>query len=97
VIAVANRAFAKLVGQEEQGVDGVVIGDTTLATFVPGILRALRLCHVDGRPTERRAKIHRGADKPLELTLWLTPLPMPGTEIHMLVRIEEIDSRGDER
>jgi serine/threonine-protein kinase len=92
VLAVANRAFAKLVGHDEsKSIDGVPITDTALNAYVPGLLRALRACHNEGRPTERRAKVFRGADKaPLELVIWLTPLPVPGYEIHMIVRVEEL-------
>jgi len=98
VLAVANRAFAKLVGMDDKGVDGLSITDTALATFVPGLMRALRLCHQEGKPTERRAKVYRGADRtPLELTIWLAPLPVPGHEIHLLVRVEEIVKRADDR
>lgn len=36
----------------------------------------------------------RGADTPaLELTVWLTPLPLPGTELHMIIRVEEDTGR----
>jgi hypothetical protein len=92
VLAIANRAFAKLVGHDDaKNIDGVPITDTALNTFVPGLMRALRNCHNDGRPTERRAKVFRGADKPpLELVIWMTPLPVPGYELHLIVRIEEL-------
>ena len=53
-------------------------------------MRALRAAHVDGKPCERRARVFRGDDKPaLELTLWFCPLPIPGTEIHLMIRVEE--------
>ncbi len=101
VLAVANRSFWKLVGQDDnKSVDGLPITETALSTFVPGLMRAVRACHVDGKPTERRAKVYRGADKPpLELTIWLTPIPIPGHEVHLLVRVEEIaiDKRSDDR
>ena len=46
---------------------------------------------------ERRAKVFRGNDKPpYELSIWLSPLPIPGQEIHMLVRVEEIDPRREQ-
>jgi eukaryotic-like serine/threonine-protein kinase len=92
-----NRAFNKLVNQDEKGCDGLMLGDTTLATFVPGLMRALRSVHVDGKPIERRAKVFRGNDRPpYELSIWLSPLPIPGQEIHMLVRVEEIDPRREQ-
>jgi serine/threonine protein kinase len=93
-----NRAFNKLVNQDEKGCDGLVLTETTLTTFVPGLLRALRSVHVDGKPIERRAKVFRGNDRPpYELSIWLSPLPIPGQEIHMLVRVEEIDPRRQQR
>ncbi|MFT3699788.1 MAG: serine/threonine-protein kinase [Kofleriaceae bacterium] len=92
VLAMANSAFAKLIGHDEsRSIDGVPIEKTALNTFVPGLVRALRSCHNDGIPTERRAKVFRGADKtPLQLIIWLTPLPVPGYELHMIVRVEEL-------
>ena len=91
-LAMANRAFKRLIGFDDQkNVDGVPITDTALNTFVPGLMRALRTCHNDGRPSERRAKVFRGADKPpLELVIWMTPLPVPGYELHLIVRVEEL-------
>lgn len=95
-ITAANRAFNKLCNQDEKGCDGLMVTDTTLSSYVPGLLRALRAVHVDGKPTERRARVFRGQDRPpLELTIWLTPLPIPGSELHMLVRVDEIDPRRD--
>jgi serine/threonine protein kinase len=96
-IVYANRAFATLVGKEE-GVEGLAITETALATFVPGLMRAVRGTHADGKPAERRARVFRGADTPpLELTIWLSPLPIPGQEIHMLIRVEDVDPRARER
>jgi serine/threonine protein kinase len=98
-IAIANRAFCKLVGHDlDKGVDGLSITDTALATFVPGLMRALRAVHSAGKPTERRAKVYRGTDKtPLELVIWLSPLPLPGHEIHLLVRVEEMEKPPEAR
>jgi serine/threonine protein kinase len=92
VLAFANRAFAKLVGHDwQKPMDGIPIYDTALNTFVPGLARALRACHTSGKPTERRAKVYRGADKtPLELVVWLTPLPISDFELHLIVRVVEI-------
>lgn len=96
VITVANRAFNKLCNQDERGCDGLAITDVPLSSFVPGLHRALRAVHVDGKPTERKARVFRGQDRPpLELTIWLTPLPIPGSEIHMLLRVEEVDARRE--
>jgi eukaryotic-like serine/threonine-protein kinase len=92
VVAVANRAFATLLGHDDdKHVEGLGLTDTALASWIPGLMRALRACHADGTPAERRAKVFRGADKPpLELTIWLTPLPVPGYEIHLIARTAEL-------
>jgi hypothetical protein len=38
--------------------------------------------------------VFRGNDAPaLELTLWFSPLGAPGLEVHLLVRVEEVDPR----
>jgi serine/threonine protein kinase len=92
-IEFANKAFARLLGQDE-GVDGLLVTDTSLSNVVPGLMRALKAAHVDGKPCERRARVHRGSEKTaLELTLWFCPLPLPGTEIHLMVRVEEEDPK----
>jgi serine/threonine protein kinase len=94
VFVATNRAFNKLVNQDEKGCDGLALSDTQLTTFVPGLMRALKQVHVDGKPIERKAKVFRGSSRPpYELTIWLTPLPLTGQEIHLLVRVEEIDPR----
>jgi serine/threonine protein kinase len=92
VVTVANRAFVTLLGHDDdKGVDGLALTDTALASWIPGLMRALRSCHADGAPVERRAKVFRGTDKPpLELTIWLTPLPVPGYEIHLIARTAEL-------
>jgi hypothetical protein len=87
-ISLANRAFCTLVSMDH-GCDGHMIGDTSLAQFVPGILRALRSAHSDGKPTERRATVPRGDDAPLELVLWVSPLPIPGSELHLIVHVDD--------
>jgi serine/threonine-protein kinase len=92
VLAFANKAFNKLVGHDiEKPLDGTALSDTALHTYVPGLARALRACHTAGKPRECRAKVSRGKDKaPLELVVWLTPLPVPGYELHLIVRVEEL-------
>jgi serine/threonine protein kinase len=91
-----NRAFNKFVNQDEKGCDGLLLSDTQLTNFVPGLMRALRAVHLDGKPVERRAKVFRGNDRPpYELSIWLSPIPIPGQEIHLLVRVEEVDPRRD--
>ncbi len=89
----ANKAMARLLGHED-GVEGLTLTETSLHGLVPGLMRALKTAHVDGKPCERRARVFRGADKPaLELTLWLCPLPISGTEIHLMIRVEDEDPR----
>jgi eukaryotic-like serine/threonine-protein kinase len=92
MITSSNPAFHKLVNLDQQGADGVALADTALATFVPGLSRALRRVHTDGTPSERRARVDRGEGiPPLELVIWLSPLPIPGSEIHMMIRVDEVD------
>ncbi len=92
-IEFANKAFARLIGHDDS-VDGLNLTETPVNTFVPGLMRALRAAHVEGKPCERRARVFRGDDKPaLELTLWFCPLPIAGTEIHLMIRVEEEDPK----
>ncbi|HSS01740.1 MAG TPA: serine/threonine-protein kinase [Kofleriaceae bacterium] len=92
-IRFANRGFARLLGIET-GAEGLNVSQTTLATVVPGFVRAMRAAYQSGRPCERRARVFRGSDAPaLELTLWFSPLGMPGLEVHLLIRVEEADPR----
>jgi serine/threonine protein kinase len=89
VIVYANKAFLRLLGQDKP-VDGLDIEQTTLDKVLPGLQRAMRSAHSDGKPCERRARVFRGNDQPsLELSVWLSPLPLPGMEIHMIIRVEE--------
>jgi len=92
-IEFSNKAFSRLLGHDDS-VDGLSLTETALNAFVPGLMRALRAAHVDGKPCERRARVFRGDDKPaLELTLWFCPLPIAGTEIHLMIRVEEEDPK----
>ena len=93
VIVYSNKAFLRLLGQDTP-VEGLDVKQTTLHTVLPGLQRAMRTAHSDGKPCERRARVFRGNDQPsLELSVWLSPLPLPGTEIHMMIRVEESDGR----
>ena len=85
-ITVANKAFAKLVGVETA--EGETITQTALGSLIPGLMRALRAVHMDNKPTERRARIERAGESPLEITVWIFPLPMTGQEIHIFAKIE---------
>ncbi len=89
IVKMANRAFATLLGQEDGSVEGMAVGETALAKYIPGLVRALRAAQLDGNTTERRARVFRGADQPpLELVSWLAPLPIGG-DIHLIVRVDE--------
>jgi serine/threonine protein kinase len=92
-IALANRGFARLLGLETSA-EGLNVGETTLATVVPGFVRAVRAAYHSGKPCERRARVFRGNDTPaLELTLWFSPLGLPGLDVHVLIRAEDVDAR----
>ncbi len=92
-IEFSNKAFSRLLGHDDS-VDGLNLTETSVNAFVPGLMRALRAAHVDGKPCERRARVFRGDDKPaLELTLWFCPLPIAGAEIHLMIRVEEEDPK----
>ncbi|HEU4735171.1 MAG TPA: PAS domain-containing protein, partial [Kofleriaceae bacterium] len=92
-IVFANRAFARLLGFATS-LEGMNVGETTLATVVPGFARAVRAAYQTGKPCERRARVFRGNEAPaLELTLWLSPLGLPGIDVQVLVRVEEADAR----
>jgi serine/threonine protein kinase len=96
-LALVNQAFAQLVGRDVAALEGAFVADTALAESVPGLMRAVRAVHADGKPTERRASVYRGQDRrPLELTVWLLPLPLPGQEIHMVVRVDETFKARDD-
>ncbi|MCW5804379.1 MAG: serine/threonine protein kinase [Deltaproteobacteria bacterium] len=88
VIAHANHAFARLLG-----VDGTVEGTNLLASSLAGALPdldgALRSAVASGMPVERRATVRRPDAPALELVAWFSPLPLPGIELHVLVRVEE--------
>ncbi|MDX2093812.1 MAG: protein kinase [Kofleriaceae bacterium] len=94
-IEFANKAFGRLLGaNDDETIEGLSVTETTLTSVVPGLMRALKAAHNDGTPAERRARVFRGDDKPaLELTLWFSPLPLAGTEIHLMIRVEEEDPR----
>ncbi len=90
IVAIANKAFNKLVGRDSA--EGVAIGSTSLAEAVPDLLEAVLLTHGTGKSQERKAFVPRGDKTPLELTVWLSPLPIEGQEIHVTVRVIESTS-----
>lgn len=90
VITFHNRAFAKLVGKADDGVEGMSVEETSLGAQMSGLVRDLRACHVDNKPRERRARIDRGPDRPpLLLIVWMSPLSVPTCELHLVIRVEE--------
>jgi len=94
-IVASNQALLRLLAQDDGAVDGLDVEQTTIGAVVPGLARALRSAHAEGKPCEHRARLLRGPDQPaLELTVWLSPLRLPGAEIHMVIRVEDAD--GDD-
>ncbi|MGE3546759.1 MAG: hypothetical protein AB7L28_22730, partial [Kofleriaceae bacterium] len=89
-IVQVNQAFAELIGRDDN-LEGIHISETNLADLVPGFMPAVRACHVDGKAHERRAQLTRDAGPPLELCLWFCPLAVPGMEVHLIIRVDEID------
>jgi eukaryotic-like serine/threonine-protein kinase len=90
IIGYANKAFAKLVGHTEQPIEGEALDTTALVANVPGLLRAIRTVHIQGRPSEVRAQVYRDEVPVLELVIWLVPAPLPGEQVHLLIRVEEL-------
>jgi len=86
-IATANKAFTKLIGLAES--EGVSIADTTLAEVVPGSVRTILRAAETGKSQECRAYVPRGDRPGLELSVWASPLPIEGQEIHVIVRVVE--------
>ncbi|MGE0551354.1 MAG: protein kinase [Kofleriaceae bacterium] len=85
-----NSAFAELIGRDD-GLEGAHISETNLADLVPGFMPAVRGCHVDGKPHERRARLTRDNEPPLEIKLWFCPLAVPGAEVHLIIKVDEVD------
>jgi len=95
VIAIHNRAFTKLLGSGSgDGVEGRLLVDTRLGTALPNLMADLRRVHTEGRPYERRELIDRGpGEAPLQLIAWMTPVSVPGCDVHLILRIEEHGAR----
>ena len=90
IIVFANKAFARLLGHKDGSVDGHDLATSSLAAVVPGLMRAMRSAHTGGKPCERREHVYRGEDRPpLDLVAWFSPLPVPGQEIHLMIRVAE--------
>ncbi|MDQ3365276.1 MAG: serine/threonine protein kinase [Myxococcota bacterium] len=88
-VVYSNRAFLALIGQVHAA-DGLALEQTVLGAALPGLVCAIHSVHRDDRPVVQRTRVGRGAAQPaLELTVWLAPLPLPGTEIHVMIRVED--------
>lgn len=95
-LVLANKAFLALLGEREHdgtGVEGRSLWASTLAAALPGLEHAFGLAHASGKPQEKHARIERPGRPPLELTAWISPLPIAGQEIHLVIRVEELLSR----
>ncbi len=79
-VALANQAFARLVGDHE--VAGRNLAETTLARDLPAVLAAIRAAASENWPTECRARISSS----MELVVWIAPI---GKHVHMIARIAE--------
>jgi serine/threonine-protein kinase len=90
-IAWANPAFTKLVGRDR--LEGVMLAATSLASTVPGLVRGVRRVHITGRARECRARVSRKGKSGLEVTVWVAPLPVEGSELHLVVRVEEVEEK----
>ncbi|MEP6863490.1 MAG: serine/threonine-protein kinase [Deltaproteobacteria bacterium] len=87
----ANSAFTKLVGRDR--LEGVRLAATSLASTVPGLVRGVRRVHITGRARECRARVARKGRSGLDVIVWVAPLPVEGSELHLVVRVEEIEER----
>ena len=85
----ANHAFNRLVGRDDAAAGGDIL-DTRLAPLVPGLARAIRNAHVTNKPCERRARVPRPDRATLDVVVWVSPLGVDGSELHLLVRVEEV-------
>ena len=71
----------------------MTLASTSLATTVPGFVRGVRRVHITGRARECRARVARKGKAGLEITVWVAPLPVAGSELHLVVRVEELEER----
>ena len=95
VFVATNRAFNKLVNQDEKG-DGLILADTTLTTFVPA---SCARCAASTSMASRSSAARRCFAATIACRTsyrFGSPLPIPGQKIHMLVRVEEIDPRREQ-
>jgi eukaryotic-like serine/threonine-protein kinase len=92
VITYHNRAFAKMTGNVDAGVEGRLVDATSLGIALPDLIDDLRRVCADRKACERRAHVDRGPDRaPLELVLWMSPLSIPECEVHVVIRVVEVE------
>ena len=88
-ITFANSAFAKLLDLPD--VEGLDVTKTPFGMVLDDLVFALREVYVTGISVERRVHVPRANQRSLEVEVWLAPLALPGSEIHIMVRAEESD------
>ena len=86
-ITFANAAFAKLLDLPE--VEGLDVTKTPFGMVLADLVYELREVYVTGVSVERRVHVPRANKRPLEVEIWLSPLAVPGSEIHIMIRAEE--------
>jgi eukaryotic-like serine/threonine-protein kinase len=79
-IGLANDAFAKLVGSSD--IEGQSLATTPFALSIPELLPALARARGTGTPIEVRATAGG-----LELCAWVSPSPLGGEELHLILRV----------
>ncbi len=83
-IAHSNEAFQLLLGEVPARERGAV---ASLEHLVPGIVDTIGRVQAEGRPVELRVNLTGDSDRGCDLVVWLSPLPLPDSDIHLLVRI----------
>jgi serine/threonine protein kinase len=86
-IAFANAAFTKLLNMSV--VEGLDVTKTPLGTVLTGLGQELHEVHETGTSIERRVFVPRPGQRALDLEVWLCPLSLAGSEIHIMIRVEE--------
>jgi len=93
VIAVANAAFAQLLGQEH--VEDTELATTPIAANIPELMDAVRSVLQHGKPMELSARIDTAEDAAVVLAVWI--MPFSRDAVQMLVRADELHFETVER